>query len=80
MSVMVKKAVLWRKEIDNRPGMLANTLEPSPKRAPTCKSSWAIVTLVERIRPLSSYIRFPAGSRRRRQRHPVSPRHLLYRL
>src|SRR2546423_13567362 len=28
MSVMVKKAVLWRKEIDNRPGMLANTLEP----------------------------------------------------
>jgi ACT domain-containing protein len=24
----VKKAVLWRKEIDNRPGMLANTLEP----------------------------------------------------
>jgi hypothetical protein len=28
MPVMVKKAVLWRKEIDNRPGMLANTLEP----------------------------------------------------
>ena len=23
-----EKAVLWRKEIDNRPGMLANTLEP----------------------------------------------------
>jgi hypothetical protein len=28
MPVMVKKAVLWRKEIENRPGMLANTLEP----------------------------------------------------
>jgi hypothetical protein len=28
MAVTVKKAVLWRKEIDNRPGMLASTLEP----------------------------------------------------
>jgi len=28
MAVTVKKAVLWRKEIDNRPGMLANILEP----------------------------------------------------
>jgi ACT domain-containing protein len=28
MAVTVKKAILWRKEIDNRPGMLANTLEP----------------------------------------------------
>ena len=28
MAVIVRKAVLWRKEIDNRPGMLANTLEP----------------------------------------------------
>jgi hypothetical protein len=28
MAVTVKKAVLWRTEIDNRPGMLASTLEP----------------------------------------------------
>jgi|SRR5215471_4348152 len=28
MAVTVKKAVLWRKEIDNRPGMLADTLGP----------------------------------------------------
>jgi hypothetical protein len=28
MAVTVKKVVLWRKEIENRPGMLANTLEP----------------------------------------------------
>ncbi len=28
MAVTIKKAVLWRKEIDNRPGMLANTLDP----------------------------------------------------
>jgi hypothetical protein len=28
MAVTVKKAVLWRKEIDNRPGMLANILGP----------------------------------------------------
>jgi hypothetical protein len=27
MAVTVKKAVLWRKEINNRPGMLASTLE-----------------------------------------------------
>jgi hypothetical protein len=28
MAVTVKKAVLWRKEIDNRAGMLADTLAP----------------------------------------------------
>jgi hypothetical protein len=28
MAVTVKKTVFWRKEIDNRAGMLANTLEP----------------------------------------------------
>ena len=28
MAVTVKKVVLWRKEIDNCPGMLASTLEP----------------------------------------------------
>jgi hypothetical protein len=28
MAVTVKRAVLWRKEVDNRPGMLASTLEP----------------------------------------------------
>ena len=28
MAVTVKKAVVWRREVDNRPGMLANTLQP----------------------------------------------------
>jgi hypothetical protein len=28
MAVTVKKTVLWRKEIDNRPGILASTLAP----------------------------------------------------
>jgi len=28
MAVTVKKAVLWRKEVDNRSGMLAGTLQP----------------------------------------------------
>ena len=28
MAVTVKKAMLWRKEVDNRPGMLASTLQP----------------------------------------------------
>jgi len=28
MAVTVKKAVLWRKEVDNRPGMLASALQP----------------------------------------------------
>jgi len=28
MAVAVKKAVLWRKEIDYRPGMLADILGP----------------------------------------------------
>ena len=28
MAVTLKKAILWRREVDNRPGMLANTLQP----------------------------------------------------
>jgi hypothetical protein len=28
MAITVKKAVLWRKEVDNRPGALAEALEP----------------------------------------------------
>jgi hypothetical protein len=28
MAVTVKKAMLWRKEVENRPGMLASTLQP----------------------------------------------------
>jgi hypothetical protein len=28
MAVSVKKAILWRGEVDNHPGMLANTLQP----------------------------------------------------
>jgi hypothetical protein len=27
MAVTVKKAILWRREVDNQPGMLANTLQ-----------------------------------------------------
>ena len=74
MPVMVKKAVLWRKEIDNRPGMLANTLEPLSEagadlqvvmgyRYPGGKDSAAI-----ELHPVS------VGSPRPRQRQPVSPR------
>jgi hypothetical protein len=75
MAVTVKKAVLWRKEIDNRPGMLANTLEPLSEvgadlqvvmgyRYPGGKDMAAI-----ELHPV------PVGSPRRRQRQPVSPRH-----
>jgi hypothetical protein len=28
MAVSIKRATLWRREVDNRPGMLASTLEP----------------------------------------------------
>jgi ACT domain-containing protein len=28
MAVTVKKAILWRREVDNSPGMLANILQP----------------------------------------------------
>ena len=27
MAVSVKQAILWRREVDNNPGMLANTLQ-----------------------------------------------------
>jgi hypothetical protein len=37
MAVTVKKAILWRREVDNHPGMLADTLSHFPKQAPTCK-------------------------------------------
>ena len=63
MAVTVKKAVLWRKEIDNRPGMLADTLGPLAEAGAACKSLWPIAILVKRIRPPLSYIRCPAGSR-----------------
>jgi hypothetical protein len=31
MAITVKKIILWRAEVDNRPGALANTLEPTAK-------------------------------------------------
>src|SRR5216683_5892717 len=75
MAVTVKKVVLWRKELDNRPGLLANTLEPLSEagadlqvvmayRYPGGKDTAAI-----ELHP------FPVGSPRRRQKQPVSPRH-----
>ena len=70
MAVTVKKAVLWRKEIDNRPGMLANTLEPLSEAGADLQVVMGYRYPGGRIRPLSSYIRFRVGSPRRRQRQP----------
>ena len=75
MAVTVKKAVLWRKEIDSRPGILANTLEPLSDagadlqvvmayRYPGGKNMAAV-----ELHPV------PAGSLQRRQRQRVSPGH-----
>jgi hypothetical protein len=75
MVVTVKKAVLWHKEIDNRPGMLASTLEPLAEAGADLQVVMGYRYPGERIRPLSSYILFLAGSPQRRQRQPVSPRH-----
>jgi hypothetical protein len=36
MAVTVKKAILWRREVDNQPGMLANTC----RSAPASESGW----------------------------------------
>jgi hypothetical protein len=36
MAVTVKKAILWCREVDNQPGMLANTC----RSAPASESGW----------------------------------------
>jgi hypothetical protein len=33
MAVTVKKAILWRREVDNSPGMLASVLQPLSESA-----------------------------------------------
>ena len=75
MAVTVKKAVLWRTQIENRPGMLASTLAPLAEAGADLQVVMGIATLAERIRPLSSYILSRAGSPQRRQRQPVSLHH-----
>jgi len=75
MAVAVKKAILWRKEIDNRPGMLASTLEPLPEAGADLEVVMGYRYPAERIRPLSSYTLFLTGSPPPRPRKPVSLRH-----
>jgi hypothetical protein len=61
MAVTVKKAVLWRKEIDHRPGMLANTLEPLSEAGAD-------------LQVVMAY-RYPGGTHRAAiELHPVSGR------
>ena len=37
MAVTVKKAILWRREVDNRPGCSPIPSRHFPKQAQTCK-------------------------------------------
>jgi len=62
MAITVKKAVLWRKEVDNRPGMLSNTLEP-------------LSEVGADLQVVMAY-RYPGGTDRRTviELHPVSGR------
>lgn len=45
MPITVKQIILWRTEVDNKPGALASTWNRLRKRALTSRSSWAISTL-----------------------------------
>jgi hypothetical protein len=61
MAVTVKKAVLWRKETDNRPGMLATTLEPLAEAGADLQTVMAY--------------RYPGGTERAAiELHPVAGR------
>jgi hypothetical protein len=59
MAVTVKKAILWRREVDNQPGMLANTLHPLSEAGAD-------------LQVVMAY-RFPGGENRAAiELHPVS--------
>jgi hypothetical protein len=61
MAVTVKKAVLWRKEIDHHPGLLATTLEPLAQAGAD-------------LQVVMAY-RYPGGTERAAiELHPVSGR------
>lgn len=75
MAVTVKKQCFGTKRSTIAQACWLVRSSRSQKRVPTYKSLWGIAILAERIRPLSSYILFLAGSPQRRQRQPVSLRH-----
>lgn len=60
MAITVKKAVLWRKEVDNRPGTLASALEP-------------LATAGADLQVVMAY-RYPGSDKGAVELHPVSGR------
>ena len=63
MAVTVKKAILWRREVDNQPRMLANTLQPLSEAGADLQVVMAYRYPAARIKAPSSCIRFPIRSR-----------------
>jgi hypothetical protein len=63
MAISVKKTVLWKKELDNHPGAMAQSLEPLAK-------SGADLQLV-------MVYRFPDAHKGAIEVHPISGRKLL---
>jgi hypothetical protein len=59
MAITVKKAALWRKEIDNRPGTLASALEPLARAGAD-------------LQVVMAY-RYPGADKGAVELHPVSP-------
>jgi hypothetical protein len=73
MAVTVKKAIRWRREVDNSPGMLPVSSSHFPKHAPTCKWLWPIATRARRTRPPLRCVRFLVGSPQRPRKQRVTP-------
>ena len=74
MAVTVKKAILWRREVDNQPGMLANTLHPLSEAGADLQVVMAYRYPGGENKAASSCIRFPVRSPWPRRKARGSPR------
>ena len=57
MAVTVKKIVLWRKEVENQPGTLANALAPLANAGTDIHVVWPFAFRARNPRPLLSFTR-----------------------
>jgi hypothetical protein len=74
MAVTVKKIALWRKEVENRTGILANALAPLANAGTDIHVVMAFRFPGKNPRPQLSFIRLRGGSPLPRPRKPDSAR------
>jgi hypothetical protein len=73
MAVSVKKAILWRREVDNSPRMLANTLQPLSEAGADLQVVMAYRYPGSENKAAIELIRSLVRSPQRRRKQRVSP-------